>query len=162
MGVLLLPGLALVILALSYIWWPKDARSFRLVAFTALTLGSIIGLCILIANMLPVTRKETVIQEVVKKYKEPPKVVTKVKEVTVYKNPAEWLQPIDPEAVCKGSRPIRIISMIVNDPDTNNRRTYVTADVVGTGTNITCEVPGVFTDIWKEGMIITTARGTPQ
>lgn len=142
-------------LVLSYMWYPRDKRDLRTVITTGGVLGGMLTLGIYITQIWPVEHIE--IKKIQKQYVDPPKVVYKDK--IVYKDPSTAFKTIDPREVCKGSAPVKILQMLVNDPDTNERRTYLTVDVIGTGVTITCEVPGDLRAIWKPDMVVQMSQG---
>lgn len=149
-----------LIFAISYYFWPPYQRGLHAITVTAGILGSLVCAGFLIAKSIPTTRTETVIKKVVIKRVKPPQVV--YKDRVVYRDPAEWLKPVNAAEVCKGSKPIKVKGLLVNGSDEDkNTRTYLTGEVVGTGLDITCEIPGDVTGMWTTDQIIQTTRGEP-
>jgi hypothetical protein len=150
-----------LIFAISYYFWPPHQRGLHAITVTAGILGSLVCAGFLIARSIPVTRTETVIKKVVLKRVKPPQII--YKDRIVYRDPKEWLKTINPTEVCAGSQPLKIKGLLVNGntKEDENLRTYMTGEVIGSGLDITCEIPGDVTGIWSEGMIVQTTRGKP-
>lgn len=151
-------AIGVVVLAVSYYWWPGDKRTLRNVAATAATFAGFFLIVNFIVDVWPVKHIE--IKEIQKKYVDPPKIV--FKDRVVYRDPAQFLKPVNAVDVCKGSTPLKIVSLLVNGNDKDgDTRTYVKVEPVGTGVIVICEVPGDVTGFWSEGDIVQTTRGKP-
>lgn len=151
-------GLAVVILGISFYFWPKDQRTLRTVITTGAILSALIAAGILIARSIPIKRTEIV--EKVTKYKEPPKIVYKDK--IVLRIPGKEYAPVDVKAICKGSSPVTIVQMNVTDPDKDNRTTWITGKVPGSEVKFTCGQPGDYSDSWAVGDTVQFTRGEAQ
>ena len=153
---------ALLILAISYIMWPKDDRSLKLVLTTTGIIASIIGFGIVIARTVPVTRHENVIRHVTIKRVKPPEVVYKDRTITVFKTPGHEFDPVDPAKVCTGSRPVEILVIDVVTRKENDATTWVITRPVGSQVKVTCYLDGNLDNFWKVGDIVQFTNGKPQ
>lgn len=148
----------LLSIALGFFLWPKANRSFHLAAVSGLVIGGISMLCIYITQWWPVEHQ--VVETVVKKYVEPPKIVYKDK--IVYRVPDGEVAPVDVRAACTGKVPVEIVQMNVADADKDSRTTWVTGHLVGSKVKFTCGQPGDYSGSWAVGDIVQFIRGTPQ
>jgi len=154
-----------VALLISGFIWPRDQRSFRVVCATGVVLGSILGIAIVLANMIPVTRHETVVKDVVTRRLKPPSVV--YRDRTVYKSANDnEVAPVNVKAGCSGAYPVQIIKMdeqtTKDDNDKDITTTWVSAHPIGSKIIIVCGQPGSFSGFWKPGDVIQFVRGEAQ
>lgn len=152
-------ALIVVVLALSFYFWPKDQRSLKTVVFTGAVLGGLIGAGILIARSIPVTRKENVEKVVVLKYKKPPQIIYKDK--IVYKVPGQEYAAINPDDVCKGKMPAEILSIDINTKDSADT-TWLILRPVGRLIKVTCSISGNLDQFWKVGDVVQFKGGNAQ
>jgi hypothetical protein len=150
--------LLILILGISFYFWPRDQRSFRTVVTTGVILGAITGIGILIARAIPVTRKETVVKEVVEKRVKPPEIV--YKDRVVFRVPGKEYDPVDVKAVCSGKLPIEIKALSVSGKD-DDKTTWIDGTLVGGKVLFTCGQPGDYST-WKVGDVVQITRGVPQ
>lgn len=151
-------GLILV-LAISFYLWPKDQRSFRMVATTSIIISATVGLGIVIARALPVTRKEIVEKVVQVKYQKPPQIIYRDK--IVYREPGKEFTPVDVEKVCAGSQPVELLVIDVSTKG-DDSTTWVIARPIGSLIKITCYLNDNLDSFWKVGDVVQFKNGKPQ
>lgn len=151
--------------ALGYLWWPKDTRSWRVVASTGFVLSAFITAGIYISQLWPADHIK--IEKIQKKYVNPPAVV--YKDRVVYKAPDGEVAPVDVEQICKGKTPVQIVRMLEStnkedDSDKTKTMTWISGRPVGSKILVTYGIPGAFesTGIWEVGDIVQFVRGEAQ
>lgn len=151
-------AIGLVIVGISYYWWPADKKSWRTVAATAATFAGFFLIANFIVAIWPVKHIE--VREVQKKYVDPPKVI--YREKIVYRNPDGEVAPVDVKGACAGKYPLVIQALTVSGKDDDDdRTTWIDATLVGSKVMFTCGQPGDYSN-WKPGQIVQIVRGTPQ
>lgn len=152
-------AIGVVVLAVSYYWWPGDKRTLRNVVATAATFAGFFLIANFIVDIWPVTHIE--IKEIQKKYVDPPKVI--YKDRIVYKAPDGEVAPVDVKGACEGKYPIQIINLDVQtDEKSKETTTWVSGHPVGSKVVVVCGQPGAFNDFWNVGDVIQFVRGVPQ
>lgn len=151
MALILWALLIVVVLAVSFYFWPKDQRTLKTVVITGAVIGALVGSGILIARSIPVTRKETVEKVVVLKYKKPPQVVYRDK--IVYRIPGKEFDPVNTESACKGGVTL-ILDQVTKSGKDDDHITWVLGHQPGSRVQITCRIPGSYDDFYKAGSVI--------
>lgn len=152
-------AIGVVILAVSYFWWPGDKRNLRNVMATAATFAGFFLIVNFIIGIWPVKHIE--IKEIQKKYVDPPKVI--YKDRVVYRAPDGEVAPVNVKDGCEGKYPVQIIRMDVQtDEKSKETTTWVSAHALGSKVIIVCGQPGAFNDFWNEGDVVQFVRGVPQ
>lgn len=140
-----------VVLAISFYFWPKDQRSLRTIVATAAVMVAILGIGDILVRLIPIERKVNEVKVVTLKYKQPPKVVYRDKPVFV--TPGAEYQPVDTEALCKGKGAIKVDQVTVSGK-TDDKDTWILGTPLGHKVQVTCRVPGSYDDFYHEGSVL--------
>lgn len=129
--------------------------------------GLIIGAFIMFAigagKLIP-THEVVVTKTITKIVPKPvPNIIYKDREVVkdkiVYKDPDQWVAAQDTDQICKGSKPVEIVKIDINDNKDDNGKvkdqtTWTIVKPIGSSVLVTCNIAGNMKNFWKEGMII--------
>jgi len=144
-------------IGLSYTWWPRDKRSWKVVAFTALTFSATIMLGIYITQAWPVEHYR--IEKIQKKYVNPPKVI--YKDRIVYRIPGKEFEPLNAADICKGSRPVKLLTIDISK-NGDDSTTWLIVKPLGSEIKITCYISGNLDHFWQVGDIVQFTNGKPE